>query len=178
MSLWDTLRPDEKLTERVTKKWIDIGFQAGDPATDFRGSGIQGLDMLLEMLQDPRTKSRALEMYKNSTVQEHWYFYAVTGINITQKFRNAFKNTKDQITRIEIDQLILNQCSNMPKDFFKDPKNLGKLVTRFYFDVFSCFDAKWVQMKPPIMEFNQFLDDIYVKVMRKMETLDLLELAE
>jgi len=42
--LWDTLKPEEKLQERVTKKWIDIGFQGADPATDFRVSGILGLN--------------------------------------------------------------------------------------------------------------------------------------
>lgn len=47
--LWSTLKPDEELAERLTKKWIDIGFQGADPATDFRGSGILGLDQLLSV---------------------------------------------------------------------------------------------------------------------------------
>ena len=43
MSLWNTLKPGEALDDRMSKKWIDIGFQGMDPATDFRGSGLLGL---------------------------------------------------------------------------------------------------------------------------------------
>lgn len=31
----------------------------------------------------------------------------------------------------------------------------------FYLEVFERFTKKWVHSKPNIMEFNQFLDDIY-----------------
>ena len=79
----------------MTKKWIDIGFQGADPATDFRGSGITGLDQLLSMVTDPVYKKMALEMYERSTKEEHWYFFAVTGINITQKLINTLKDSKD-----------------------------------------------------------------------------------
>jgi hypothetical protein len=37
------LKPGEE-DARFTKNWIDIGFQGANPATDFRGSGILGLD--------------------------------------------------------------------------------------------------------------------------------------
>ena len=43
MQLWGTLKPQEELGERISKKWIDVGFQGNDPATDFRGSGLLGL---------------------------------------------------------------------------------------------------------------------------------------
>jgi len=32
--------------QRLSEKWIDIGFQGVDPVTDFRGSGILGLENL------------------------------------------------------------------------------------------------------------------------------------
>ena len=34
-------------------------------------------------------------------------------------------------------------------------------MDQFYRDTFESFTAKWTQSKPNIMEFNQFLDDIY-----------------
>lgn len=46
MELWKNLKPDTDLGERLTEKWIDIGFQAKDPATDFRGAGLLGLELL------------------------------------------------------------------------------------------------------------------------------------
>jgi len=35
------------------------------------------------------------------------------------------------------------------------------LMNTFYRSIFETFTEKWVQSKPNIMEFNQFLDDIY-----------------
>jgi len=81
--LWSTLKPDEALSERLTKKWIDIGFQGADPSTDFRGSGILGLDQLLTVTTEEPYKTTGLEMYQDSTNEAHWYFFSVTGINIT-----------------------------------------------------------------------------------------------
>ena len=83
MDLWKTLKPNEELTDRLSKQWIDIGFQGQDPATDFRGSGLLGLKMLHTLCTDTRYRSKALQMYEASTVKEQWFFFAVTGINIT-----------------------------------------------------------------------------------------------
>ena len=47
LSLWRGLRPDIALEQRKCKQWKEIGFQGEDPATDFRGMGILGLENLL-----------------------------------------------------------------------------------------------------------------------------------
>ena len=36
-----------------------------------------------------------------------------------------------------------------------------KLLTHLYYNIFVLFNKEWVVKKPGIMEFNQFLDDIY-----------------
>ena len=95
MRLWTTLKPDEPLDNRMSKKWIDIGFQGQDPATDFRGSGLLGLKQLLKLCTNSKSKDMALKMYGESVVQEQWFFFAVTGINITQKLLNSLNNSKD-----------------------------------------------------------------------------------
>ena len=46
LQLWRTFFPDEALTSRVSKQWKALGFQGDDPATDFRGAGIVGLQAL------------------------------------------------------------------------------------------------------------------------------------
>lgn len=66
MTLWRTLRPNEQLDDRLTKKWIDIGFQGMDPATDFRGSGLRGLKQLHKLCTSAKTRGKALEIYKAS----------------------------------------------------------------------------------------------------------------
>ena len=45
--LWRNLMVDCELTSRISKQWQDIGFQGNNPATDFRGMGLLGLQSLL-----------------------------------------------------------------------------------------------------------------------------------
>tara|TARA_R110002050_G_scaffold163884_1_gene293897 strand:- start:391 stop:1002 length:612 start_codon:yes stop_codon:yes gene_type:complete len=47
MLLWTTVFPSTKLESRVSEQWKLLGFQGTDPATDFRGMGICGLNNLL-----------------------------------------------------------------------------------------------------------------------------------
>ena len=63
MTLWSTLKPNETLDARLSKQWIDIGFQGMDPVTDFRGSGLLGLKQLSKLCTHTKTKSKALSMY-------------------------------------------------------------------------------------------------------------------
>ena len=84
MVLWSDLQGENQLTDRISKQWVDIGFQGADPATDFRGAGILGLDQLLAISDlDSTYRFRALEMFKDSRNEEHWYFFACAGINMS-----------------------------------------------------------------------------------------------
>ncbi|XP_074085363.1 ELMO domain-containing protein 2 isoform X2 [Macrotis lagotis] len=67
LKLWNLLMPNEKLKARITKQWIDIGFQGDDPKTDFRGMGLLGLINLV-------------------------YFYAIVGINLTEMAYSLLKS--------------------------------------------------------------------------------------
>lgn len=42
--LWTNLKGKHEKYERFTTAWVDIGFQGKDPATDFRGAGLLGLE--------------------------------------------------------------------------------------------------------------------------------------
>ena len=66
MGLWTTLRPQEKLENRLSKQWIDIGFQGMDPATDFRGAGLLGLSQLSSLVTDAKYREKGLAMYAES----------------------------------------------------------------------------------------------------------------
>lgn len=157
MKLWSTLRPGEELGDRMTRKWIDIGFQGMDPATDFRGSGLLGLTQLINLCTRPTTTDKAVEMYRASQKEEQWFFFAVTGINISQKLLNSLNDSKDQVYRVDLDAIILNSQVPVPAT----EEQMAGLMDHFYRDIFETFTASWVQKKPNIMEFNQFLDDIY-----------------
>ncbi len=43
MEVWNCLRPNRAIKARKSTEWIELGFQADDPATDFRGAGLLGL---------------------------------------------------------------------------------------------------------------------------------------
>lgn len=43
MEIWESLRPFRTIKARKSVEWIELGFQADDPATDFRGTGLLGL---------------------------------------------------------------------------------------------------------------------------------------
>ena len=51
LRLWQLARPDEALVGRVSPQWKTLGFQGSDPATDFRGMGVLGLELLLFMAE-------------------------------------------------------------------------------------------------------------------------------
>jgi len=47
---------------------------------------------LLSICTDERYKAAALKMYKDSLNQDCWYFFAVTGLNITSKLIISLKS--------------------------------------------------------------------------------------
>ena len=65
MSIWKNLKPSEKLLNRISKQWIEIGFQVEDPATDFRGAGELGLENLYNF----STTEKGQKLFKIASAQ-------------------------------------------------------------------------------------------------------------
>ncbi|CAH1766390.1 10143_t:CDS:2, partial [Entrophospora sp. SA101] len=75
---------EKKLLElqgRLTEQWTKIGFQGKDPATDFRGMGMLGLDDLVYYAKNYRESSHYALESSYHTVS--WYSFAIVGLNIT-----------------------------------------------------------------------------------------------
>lgn len=67
MGLWASLMGDRKLKARESTEWVDIGFQGKDPATDFRGAGILGLEQLVAITENnSEYRDLAIKMHKDS----------------------------------------------------------------------------------------------------------------
>lgn len=81
LHLWDELKPNDQLENRVTKQWQDIGFQGDDPKTDFRGMGMLGLDNLLYFASKYTCLARSALSHSMHLV--HGYDFAIVGINLT-----------------------------------------------------------------------------------------------
>ncbi|CEG73993.1 hypothetical protein RMATCC62417_09270 [Rhizopus microsporus] len=99
LQLWNKLMPNKSLQSRITKQWIDIGFQGNDPATDFRGMGIQGLDDLLFFAEHYPAHARSILEHANDPLQ--WYPFAIVGINITKFNYQLVESKKLQLYLFE-----------------------------------------------------------------------------
>lgn len=83
LRLWKATFPNTTLENRVCEQWKLIGFQGTDPATDFRGMGILGLNNLLYFAEvHPETFRKIVTVQAER--KERDYPVAVAGINITQ----------------------------------------------------------------------------------------------
>ena len=87
--------PETKLESRLTKQWVDIGFQGSDPATDFRGMGIQGLDDLIYFASTHPTHARSALQHASHPIA--WYPFAIVGINITKFAYQLLESKKLQL---------------------------------------------------------------------------------
>ncbi|CAO3634715.1 unnamed protein product [Cunninghamella echinulata] len=82
LKLWSNLMPTIELESRLTKQWAEIGFQGNNPASDFRGMGVQGLD---DLIYYTKTYPEAAQnSFINSQHPVSWYPFAIVGINISQ----------------------------------------------------------------------------------------------
>ena len=93
----------------VLDDWKQVGFQGKDPATDFRGVGILGLDNLLAITDEGSPyRDEAKKMYQDSINPECWYYFAVTGLSITKKLLDAFteEHRFDEVILENLDQVL------------------------------------------------------------------------
>lgn len=90
MRLWAATYPDTKLESRVSEQWKLLGFQGTDPATDFRGMGLLGLEQLVYFAEN---HSDIFRKIVNGQIarKEREYPVAVAGINLTQKLYEILK---------------------------------------------------------------------------------------
>lgn len=102
-------------------------------------------------------------MHQNSVCQETWYFFSVTGINITQKLVNSLQgHTSKKVVATEelinLDKHLLHHL-----DKLKNEAEFGKVMGLMYMLCMVEFDKAWCAGRPTnIMNFTQFLGDIFV----------------
>ncbi|KAG1050721.1 hypothetical protein G6F46_006292 [Rhizopus delemar] len=95
LELWNKMMPNTPLESRISKQWVDIGFQGNDPATDFRGMGIQGLNDLLYFVNHYPDQVHSILQHASHPV--YWYPYAIVGINITRFAYRLLESKKLQM---------------------------------------------------------------------------------
>ncbi|KAG0356358.1 ELMO/CED-12 family-domain-containing protein [Gamsiella multidivaricata] len=149
MLLWDLLQPQEKLKSRYTKQWTEIGFQGKDPATDFRGMGMLGLDDLIYYARYyPQSARHALEC---SHDEKSWYSFAIVGINITAFAVQTLRTRQLQYF------LFLNGTDR-------------SIYHELYCYLFHRFNGYWTTLdpKPSIMDFERVFADFKIMMERQL----------
>lgn len=139
LAIWNNLMPDTKLEARITKQWQMIGFQGDDPATDFRGMGMLGLENILYFTKEYTGSARHL--LSHSQHPKYGYTLAVVAINISHM---AWR-------------LLMNERA---KPHFYNISKVFGYPSLEHFHQFFCyllyeFDKYWMNCKPDnLMEFN------------------------
>ena len=67
-----------------------------------------GLENLLAITdEDSQYRKSGVKLFNDSITMEHWYFFAVTGLNITQKLLSDFKNGKFDMDILDYIDILL-----------------------------------------------------------------------
>uniref|UniRef100_A0A914GWU0 ELMO domain-containing protein n=1 Tax=Globodera rostochiensis TaxID=31243 RepID=A0A914GWU0_GLORO len=138
LRLWKLLKSEEPLTGRRSEQWQEIGFQGDDPATDFRGMGMLGLDQLVFFAQfDTANCHRVLSLSYHPTIG---FPFTVCGITITALCKELL-----------FDNLLKNHFYNA----LEQPPLGMDHFHQVYCRVFILFADFWVFVRPSsVMEFN------------------------
>jgi hypothetical protein len=147
LRLWSVMVPETPLPSRVSSAWERLGFQGFDPATDFRGGGVLGLDCLLAFAEQYPKLSHAIAT-KAHDEGVQWFSYAITGINV------AFE--------------ALKLARGSPAFFMRYGFTHEAFVDLFAL-VFSTLHRRWLTDRPPnVMSFGQYfavtLDEVRAAV--------------
>nr|CAD2194011.1 unnamed protein product [Meloidogyne enterolobii] len=150
LRLWALLKPDEPLTDRISNQWQDIGFQGDDPATDFRGMGMLGLDQLVFFAQfDVENCRRVLSLSMHPV---YGFPFAICGITITALCKELL-----------FDDALKNHFYNV----LEQPPLKMDHFHQVYCCVFRLFGDYWDYEKPEsVMQFN-LVKRRFVKLMEK-----------
>lgn len=82
LRLWNLLRPGVSLSARHSKDWGQLGFQARNPATDFRGMGVLGLQNMVTFAEKYPKAAKAI--VSDCMEYKNWFPFAITGITLTR----------------------------------------------------------------------------------------------
>eukprot|EP01133_Synstelium_polycarpum_P020529 gene20529-24649_t len=146
--LWDNLCPNVRRTGRHTSEWGEIGFQGKDPATDFRGMGILGLDNLLYLATTYPEESQKILVAANTQFK---YPFAITGINLTSLLVNMLDK-------------------NQLRSYFMFNGFTTQQFNELYSKVFIQFNEFYQSKRPDtIMQFNTILKEYTAQLTNKFK---------
>ncbi|PNW75866.1 hypothetical protein CHLRE_12g557252v5 [Chlamydomonas reinhardtii] len=162
--LWSLAFSGEPCTALKTPRWKDMGWQGDDPATDFRGAGLYGLDNLIYLAEvHPDTFRRLLD--KSEGTRAAWeYPFAVAGLNLTWALSELLELHAPTGAAAAAAAAAAN--SNSDSSGPRPPRGaagrafltlLSESEVAFeelYCAAYCLLDATWLEMRASYMEFN------------------------
>lgn len=162
--LWTSLTKEPELEQIPNPRWKDFGFQNNDPRTDFRGSGVAGLKMLLNYSRDYPG------MIKRMSDPKDDFMTAVCSINVTYHLMTYFHMADFLDFEKDKDKLgsrkaLKNFCAILSKD--------EEGFCKLYDLLFTDFHALWLDLKTKrqgvtVMDLKVCLDELKRKLDRAM----------
>jgi len=152
LDLWSFLMPHQSLKSRISEQWKDIGFQGTNPATDFRGMGMLGLDGLHYFAKSYPLKCR--DVLLRSHHPKYWFSFAIVGINITQY---AIQLCRTRALNVYF------YTNGTEKDSFHE----------FYCYLFTSFGQFWTEAfsndgSLTVMDFKKIFSKFKIKIQRQL----------
>jgi hypothetical protein len=164
----------------IDDRWLWIGFQAKSPITDFRSTGLFGLNQLYNFC---KYSDNFLNVYNTACDKKKWYFFAAAGINISGKIRQYLLSYPTSILMNEMlfnlfqnktDKRIINnlftETSEKANLLNKTVSNkIFKFLNNIYSELFTDFNNEWnKQEKFNFMNFNTNFENF---IGRKFESI-------
>eukprot|EP00026_Physarum_polycephalum_P003210 Phypoly_transcript_03220.p1 GENE.Phypoly_transcript_03220~~Phypoly_transcript_03220.p1 ORF type:complete len:700 (+),score=127.66 Phypoly_transcript_03220:236-2335(+) len=153
MRLWTATYPDTKLESRVSEQWKSLGFQGTDPATDFRGMGLLGLEQLVYFAEKHNDIFRKI-VNGQIARKEREYPVAVAGINITQKLYDILK---------------INDEAGQDTTIFPIIFSHNHAFEEMYCTTFQVLDHTWDDMNASYMDFPKVLAAVQKQIMEVID---------
>lgn len=152
MQLWTLIKgEDDKIDERITSRWTEIGFQGKNPATDFRGMGVLGLKNLIYLFE--KDSKVGMKIYGQSLHPNYGFSFAIMAINFTSTSFQLLRNgkLKGYMYGLEDEEYTFGH--------FQD----------FFLKIFDEFADYWIMRKPPnIMSFNEIKEAFMIDVYKRL----------
>lgn len=154
--VWSSLKGSEdKLDNKITKRWSEIGFQGMDPSTDFRGMGM--LSLLNLHYFSTNKSEQARQVYNKSLHPKHGYPFSIVGISITSWVYKLLNGSYLK-THFYNDSELLSVASINLENFHK-----------IYCVLFVEFDQYWFMNEPNVMNFEKVSKLFYNLVANKLK---------
>jgi len=155
-NLWAKAFPDLPCTVLKTPQWKEMGWQGEDPATDFRGAGVYGLDNLLYLSESyPQLWHQLLHKTQGSRAQ--WeYPFAVAGLNLTFMLGELLElhGNKGKVP-----------VTPAARGFVGLMQQEGDVAfEELYCTAFCLLDQVWLEQKASYMEFNQVMKAVKARL--------------